>query len=253
MPTALKALKRCVPYSAKVWLREKVLNHYGVPSSRYGLPGPLVTRFRGSPPIVLVDVGASKGDFTHIASQFCEVEKALLIEIQPKRCEELRQRFPGDRFQIFCGAAGQFQEEREIDVLAWDFSTSLLRIDRTDGNFVSSNDFSVRERIKTHVRTLDQLCRECGLVEPIDLLKLDVQGAEGLVLKGACETLPRVRALWTEVSFRPFYEDSITFWGIYELCRKAGFHLVALEDGYRGANGELMQADALFVRNGRTE
>ncbi|HWV99989.1 MAG TPA: FkbM family methyltransferase [Candidatus Acidoferrum sp.] len=250
MVPALKALKRCVPYSAKVWLREKALNHYGVPCSRFGLPGPLVTLFRGSPPITLVDVGASKGDFTDMVCQFCDIKKALLVELQPKRCEELRARFAQNRFQVVCAAAGSREEEREVAVLAWDYSTSLLKIDQTDANVVGLNDFSVREWTKTLVRPLDQLCHECGLVEPIDLLKLDVQGAEGMALEGARETLPRVRALWTEVSFRPLYERSITFWGVYELCRRAGFHLVALEDGYRGANGELLQADALFVRNG---
>ena len=249
MPATLQALKRCVPYSAKVWLREKVLNHYGVPCSRFGLPGPLVTLLRGIPSISLVDVGASKGDFTFTVCQFCNVRKALLVEIQPKRCEELRQRFPQDRFQVVCAAAGSQEEERDVDLLAWDYSTSLLTLDRTEADSAFPNDFSVIERIRTPVRRLDQLCRECGFMGRIDLLKLDVQGAEGMVLEGARETLPRVRAVWTEVSFRPLYEGSITFCGVYDLFRTAGFHLVALEDGCRAVNGELLQADALFVRN----
>jgi len=248
MTTAIKNLKKCIPYSAKVWVREKVLNYYGVPCSRYGVPAPLVARFRGGPPITLIDIGASDGEFTERVCQFCGVSKALLIEIQPRRCEQLRDRFPHPSFQVVCGAAGSREEDREVDILAWDYSTSLLSIDRRDRNVVGTNDYSVRERIKTKVRSLDSLCVEFDFVEEIDLLKLDVQGAEGMVLEGARETLRRVQSVWTEVSFRPLYEQSITFPGVYDFLRSEGFHLIALEDAYRGNDGELLQADALFVR-----
>ena len=246
MTLAIKNLKKCVPYSTKVWVREKVLNYYGVPWSRYGVPAPLVHRFQGSPPITLIDIGASEGAFTESLCLFSGVDKALLIEIQPKRCDQLRHRFP--YFQVVCCAAGSREEAREIDILAWDYSTSLLKIDRTDRNAVGTNDYSVRERIKTKVRPLDSLCIEFGFVDKIDLLKLDVQGAEGMVLEGARETLRRVQSVWTEVSFRPLYEESTTFPSVYNFFRRAGFHLVALEDAYRGTDGELLQADALFVQ-----
>ena len=248
MTPVVSNLKKCLPYSTKVWVREKVLNYYGVLCSRYGVPPPLVHRFRGKPPITLIDIGASEGAFTQSLCQFCGVGKALLVEIQPKRCDQLRKRFPDPSFQVVCGAAGVREEDRVVDILAWDYSTSLLSIDRTDRNAVGANDYSVRERIKTRVRSLDRLCDEFGFNYAIDLLKLDVQGAEGMVLEGARETLRRVRSVWTEVSFRPLYEESSTFRDVYDFFRRAGFHLIALEDAYRANDGELLQADALFVR-----
>ena len=249
MNQIVRNFKKCIPYSAKVWLREKVLGHYGVICSRHGVPTPLVTRFRGKPPLTLVDIGASEGDFVGNFCRFCGVRKALLVEIQPSRCEQLRRRFPQPSFHIVCAAAGHREEDAEIDILAWDYSTSLLKIKREDLNAVGTNDYSVRERIKTKVRPLDRVCVETGFMEQIDLLKLDVQGAEGMVLEGARETLRRVHSVWTEVSFRPLYEGSITFPAIYDLFRTEGFHLAGLEDAYRAADGELLQADALFVRD----
>jgi FkbM family methyltransferase len=244
-----KNFKKYIPFTAKLWLREKLLNFYGVPCSRYGVPTALVSRFWGKPPITLVDVGASKGDFAQSLLMFCGISKALLIEMQPKRCEELRHKFPQNTFQVLCSGVGDKEEEVEIDILEWDYSTSLLKINLKDRNAFGNQDYSVRERISTKVLPLDRICSESGFVETIDLLKLDVQGAEGMVLEGARETLRQVTAVWTEVSFRPLYEGSITFTEIYDFFYRADFHLVSLNDAYRGVNGELLQADALFVQN----
>jgi FkbM family methyltransferase len=197
----------------------------------------------------LIDIGASSGNFSQSLIRFCGLSRALLIEVQPKRCEELRRKFPQANIQIYCGAAGDNKAETEIDILKWDYSTSLLKINRGDRIAFAGEDFSVRERIKTKIVPLDDICKESGFTETVDLLKLDVQGAEGMVLQGSSETLRRVRAVWTEVSFRPLYEGSITFPEIYNLFRNVNFRLAAIDDAYRGSNGELLQSDALFVRN----
>lgn len=59
------------------------------------------------------------------------------------------------------------------------------------------------------VCTLDQWCQDNG-VEPshIDVIKLDVQGAELLALRGAKRILGTVRAVYLEVSFIPLYEGA---------------------------------------------
>jgi FkbM family methyltransferase len=229
-------------------LREQILGYYGIPYSRYGVPRALIRYLRGSGPIALIDVGASEGRFTASLKGFAGVRKALLVEPLPHRCERLKEQFPGEGFQIECAAAGDTEKEVELDVLAFDYSTSLLKINRDDPSASGTHDFSVRQRIRTRVRPLDRICEDLGFAGPIDLLKLDVQGAEGLVMKGALQTLKRATAIWTEVSFRALYEGSVTFSGMYELCRASGFRLQAIEEGFCGADGELLQGDALFVR-----
>jgi hypothetical protein len=82
----------------------------------------------------------------------------------------------------------------------------------------------------------------------IDLLKLDVQGAEHLVLAGAPETLRRTRLIWTEVSFVRLYDGSCLFHELHGQLRKSGFALAELEGGFRSPTKELLQADALFTR-----
>jgi FkbM family methyltransferase len=251
-----KALKKLLPYSVKLRLRETILGLYGIPYNRHGVPGPLVERFRNTGPIQLIDVGASSGEFTESFSKFCGVRKALLIEPIPKRCEQLRGRFGGSNFQIVCGVVGDREAEMKMEVLKWEYSSSILPVMRSDANVTSKlnamarmeSALDVAEAIITRMQSLDQICSENGFTEAVDLLKIDVQGAEHLVLDGARKVLQRTQAIWTEVSFRPLYEGSLTFEGISARCREAGFILVALDEGFRGANGELLQGDALFIR-----
>ena len=84
-------------------------------------------------------------------------------------------------------------------------------------------------------------------LEKIDFIKLDVQGAEHLVIQGAKKTLALTRLLWTEVSFKSLYEGSSVFDDIYAQLESKGFVLLELSPGHRATNHELLQADALFA------
>ena len=105
-----------------------------------------------------------------------------------------------------------------------------------------------RTIIRCQTKTLDALASEANMSR-IDLLKLDVQGAEHLVLKGGKTILTSTFMIWTEISFKPLYEKSSDFFEIYKILSSIGFKLMEIEPGFRGADGELLQADALFVRN----
>ena len=95
---------------------------------------------------------------------------------------------------------------------------------------------------------MDDLLVQEDWLGPVDLLKLDVQGAELLVLRGAEKSLPRVRLVFVEVSFRPIYEGSAVFADVYAFLRGHGFRMLSMEEGFRGTDGELLQSDVLFSR-----
>jgi FkbM family methyltransferase len=249
----VNAIKKLVPSGFKLRLREWMLTQYGIPFSRFDIPAPLVAHFRGSGPITIVDVGASSGEFVHSMSRFCGIRQALLVEPIPYRCQELRTRFTTG-IHVVCAAAGRENTEMEMEIREFDYTSSLLPLKSEEG-LHGKMDVSVKQRVRTPVRTLDKMCDEAGFEDPIVLLKIDMQGAEHLVLEGAGEVLQRVKAIWTEVSLRPLYEGSLTFEAISERCRGAGFMLSNLNEAYRGANGELLQGDALFIRPspGRTK
>jgi len=101
--------------------------------------------------------------------------------------------------------------------------------------------------IKCISRTLDDIVSESS-PNKIDLIKIDVQGAEHFVITGATKTLQITSMIWIEVSFKPLYEGSLLFDDIVSMLNTEGFKLMELEPVYRSREGELLQSDALFLK-----
>jgi len=120
--------------------------------------------------------------------------------------------------------------------------------------------------------TLDGWCAE-NAFENVDFIKLDTQGSELDILRGAQQTLESVSIVQTEVEFNPMYEGQPLFGDIDRFLRDRGFVLwhfdnlshhrqhgsrVSLRPAYQvydfdGArfthrSGQLFWADAVFVR-----
>jgi FkbM family methyltransferase len=77
--------------------------------------------------------------------------------------------------------------------------------------------------------TLDRWA-ESAHAAPIDILKIDVQGAELNVLRGAQASLPAVRALELEVEFQPLYAGQPLFADVDIFLREHDFVLWRLRD-----------------------
>jgi FkbM family methyltransferase len=80
-------------------------------------------------------------------------------------------------------------------------------------------------------------------------LKVDVQGFEGHVIRGAARTLQQAVSMELEVSFVPLYEGGMLFPEALDVARDHGFVLAGINPGFGDpATLELLQADVLFVR-----
>jgi FkbM family methyltransferase len=98
-------------------------------------------------------------------------------------------------------------------------------------------------RLQTaRTRTLDGLLAELGL-GPVDLLVVDVQGAELLVLKGAVQTLAQVKAVVSEVSTQALYDGGVLFDELRDFLRGHGFEAMSAPRRH---------GDMLFVHTQRT-
>ena len=103
------------------------------------------------------------------------------------------------------GKVGHFENCYETD--DWDESSSLLK---PTGHLQIFPFIKFNKVIKVQSCTLDSF-----LFKSIDLIWMDVQGAEHLVFEGAKETLKRTRYIHTEYSETEYYEGQKTF---QELC-----------------------------------
>lgn len=79
------------------------------------------------------------------------------------------------------------------------------------------------------VMALDDWCAQEGIAQ-IDAMKIDTQGSELDVLKGAAGMLQGVRLLEVEVEFNPLYEGIPLFWAVDQFLRSQGFVLWCFRD-----------------------
>ena len=94
--------------------------------------------------------------------------------------------------------------------------------------------------------SLDKLfSNSISLADPIDLLWIDVQGAEMLVLKGAVICLENVKAVFIEVSvLSPIAENGALMGEINRLLYQKSFTLVGL-----GLDNKNLTGNALFIKH----
>ena len=80
------------------------------------------------------------------------------------------------------------------------------------------------------------------------LLKLDVQGFEDRVLRGAKEVLAVCTACVLEVSLDPLYEGQADFFELARLMRDSDFKYAGNLEQVYGGDGRVVYLDAVFLR-----
>ncbi|ATY34297.1 FkbM family methyltransferase [Sphingomonas psychrotolerans] len=80
------------------------------------------------------------------------------------------------------------------------------------------------------------------------LLKLDVQGFEAAVLRGAPGTIARANGIITEICLESLYEGQSTFEEVLDLARAGGMSYSGNLNQVYGEGGKVLYIDAVFLR-----
>ncbi len=236
--------------TAKQIVKALLFRRLGIPFNPHGVPNTLALHLDGRRDLSVLDVGAYDGCFTKAIEGYCGVSRGILVEPLPGKAAALRDRFQLPRFSVYecvlSSAPGTAYFEVNESLTVGQATSSLLKI-RQDLPALKNIGLTESRSILRPVKTLDEIADESRIAH-LDLLKIDVQGAEHPVLLGGSAMLQRVSMIWTEFSFRPIYEGSSVFADVYALLTGQGFKLLEIEPGYRASDGELLQGDALFAR-----
>ena len=194
---------------------------------------------RSFKPELIFDVGAFRGEFAMSALAVWPAARVACFEPlghASERILQLRTSVPNiDVHRTVVGAT----EEASVEMRVANASSTLLRD--------AHNDSYPIERIPQ--TTVDATVRSAYAGRAPDLLKLDVQGYELQVLKGAEASLRQVRVILSELSLLDLHEgvpvlDEMLAWlsqrefVAYDIC---GLTRRPLDDA-------LWQTDMIFVR-----
>ena len=142
-------------------------------------------------------------------------------------------------------ALGAEAGRRELRVSANRVSSSLLPM--AERHLRTAPESAVTGAVEVEVARLDDL----DAVRPGEraYLKIDVQGAELDVLRGAESTLASVRLLEAELSTVTLYEGQALIGEVIQHVQRQGFDLIVLERAFRDrATGDVLQVNGVFRR-----
>jgi FkbM family methyltransferase len=196
--------------------------------------------------ITLYDIGAHKGLFSKNVSNQFHIERGILVEPIKENYEIIQKYFNSENFIVYNNVVTDSDNKMfHFNINKFDETSSILKIKNGIKELISV-DTELSKEIEIESVTLDSITKKNN-IEKIDLIKIDVQGVEDKVLKGALYTLQRTKYVWVETSFKSLYDDSALFSDIYNIMNSNDFIMVEISPGYRdAAKGELLQADVLF-------
>jgi FkbM family methyltransferase len=128
----------------------------------------------------------------------------------------------------------------------FDQTNSILQPDRSY-SFVDDLTNTV-EQIEIESVTLDTFCNINNITE-IDILKIDVQGAELKVLEGASQLLrtQKIKLIQLEVNIGRFYKNQSSFDNIIALLQRNGYFLYNMYNFNYLEKNQLGWFDAIFI------
>lgn len=193
----------------------------------------------------LLDVGANRGQFSLVARSLLPGLSVDAFEPQPGEAAVYRSLFRADsRVRLHELALGDQAGEADLHISRRRDSSSLLPIGELQARLFPSTEEVGTHRVK--VVTLDSLKHHWAAATRM-LLKLDVQGFELGVLRGAPETLRQCAYVYAECSEVPLYTGQALYPEVAAFLATHGFRpLRRINEQFDGM--KLIQADHLFGR-----
>jgi FkbM family methyltransferase len=190
------------------------------------------------------DVGASRGQFALFAVERFPKAQVTCFEPLPESRAALASVLDG-RVEVRPVAVGAAPGTAELQVSAQDDSSSLLPIGSRQ-----IAEFPGTARASTLEVPVVALEAEIGPATPGPrLLKIDVQGLELEVLKGAGRALDLIDEAFIECSFVELYEGQALADEVVAFLLDRGLRLAGIYGISYSADGSAVQADFLFRRH----
>jgi len=233
---AMKKLKRVVWRAARP-LALQLLRHTGTFDVTWRSLRKL--RDRGLKVQFAIDGGAATGEWTLAFKKLYKDAQVLCVEPRDSAQAELKDLAKAlSGVQLAQTLLGD--KDGEVEFHEHDDQSSMLKN-------ASGKAFGVSR--KAPITTLDGLLRSRSLPAP-DLIKLDLQGAELMCLRGAKESLKHTQLVILELLIIPLYKGAPTLADTMSFMQEQGFRCYdVLSLWHRPLDGALAFGDFVFIKD----
>jgi len=203
--------------------------------------------FGGASDLVIFDVGAYIGDVSATYKKLFPQSTIYCFEPFPDSFQKLN-RFSGDSSIKPNQIAFSDKEGKTTFNVNVDLSCNSL-LPPTESDFKCYSAKSIKDgEIQVETNTLDNFCAGSKIFH-IDILKLDVEGAEVKVIEGASRMLSKqaIKLIYSEVMFIPHYDGGCMFHELAAFLSQYGYTLFNLYLLRSARNGQLRWGNAIFL------
>ena len=198
---------------------------------------------------LVLDAGASDGGFGLELRSAGYTGRILSFEPLPGPFASLESRLKNDvHWEALPWGLGDERAEATMHVTRDDKCSSLLRpLSRHTHAYAGSIPTGGTQ---VRIEALDGVFADLIGSGDRPFLKIDTQGYEMHVLRGAGKSLDTLMGLQIELSLVPLYEGSPNYIDLLTYMQERGFTLVAIEPVFSDpVTDQLLQVDALFERS----
>lgn len=202
----------------------------------------LARLFGAESPKVILDVGANVGFLSWQYQKLFKEATVYALEPDPVAFQALQATHGGNpRIRSFPLAAAD--KDGELDFVQRPISCNSSLLGVAVGAGVTTETI-----IKIRARTIDGFAADQSILH-IDLLKVDTEGADLLVLRGAKGMLERgfVDVIMTEILFVPTYAGQASLDEIAGFLKGYGFRVFNLYIGHETQCGQAVYGNAIFI------
>ena len=196
---------------------------------------------------IIFDVGAYIGEISQTYRAMLPRGSLYCFEPFPGSFRELKTQLADPSAKLYQVAVSDQIGKIRFNVNADLSCNSIFPRPQNEPAYYSAQAQNV-DQIEVETITIDSFCDKEN-IERIDILKLDVEGAELKALRGAHNMLSThaVILIYTEVMFVPHYEGGCLFHEIAGFLRQYDYTLFNLYNLKRAKNGQLRWGNAIFL------
>ena len=197
----------------------------------------------------IFDAGAYIGDVCARYKALFPESTVHVFEPFPDSFRRLKQRFHDDAsVKLNECAVSDVDGTVELNANQSSATNSILASDPLGARTWGEGLLETNARLSVPTTTLDAYCH-AHAIDAIDILKLDIQGAELKALHGARSMLEsgRIGLIYMEMIFVPTYVGQPDFVDYLHYFRQAGYVMLDMFDAAR-KDFRLIQSDIIFIR-----
>jgi FkbM family methyltransferase len=197
----------------------------------------------------VLDVGANEGQYARVLRELGFRGRIISFEPLSGPYQRLRELAAGDDLWVIAPQMALGTEEGQItvNISSQLVASSVLPMGKLLEGVSPQLKYVGTEVVP--VSRLDTACKEYVSGATRLFLKVDVQGYELEVLRGAADLLRTVLGAQLELSFVTLYEGQALFSELVDFMRHQGFEIWGIIPGLvDNSSGRLLQADGIFFR-----